>query len=182
MKGKNMKCKICGTELLPMLLPGSFFCPNDCDKKSNTQNGGTVRICVPYPVNSSILSSGDIKVISDEAYKEYGKIQLLDSHSTIDDFYKVFTKDLIDEVLNMRLAEEHSLFEFMNDCYLGKFNSLSDFAQFYIHDIEGVDLLDLHNLGVRNFIDYVAWANYKIQLNEFVVIQDKNSSKIHIFN
>lgn len=28
-----LKCKSCGVEMIPMILPGSEFCPNDCDRK-----------------------------------------------------------------------------------------------------------------------------------------------------
>lgn len=182
MKGeKKMKCKICGAELLPMLLPGSFFCPNDCDKKNNNQQNGKVTICAYNYINNKVLSEGEIELLSNEAAKEYTKINLLDSSSKIDDFYKVFTKDLIDEILNRKFTVEDDLFDFIDCNYYGKFNSLSDFAQVYLFEMVGSDFSIIEKTGIRNFIDHNAWIIFQIKSNKFAYIKDKNSSDSHVF-
>lgn len=35
------KCEDCGTEMIPMVLPGSMFCPNDCDRKDKKEAAKT---------------------------------------------------------------------------------------------------------------------------------------------
>lgn len=37
---KHMNCSICKTEMKPMFLPGSWYCPKDCDRKTSTSGAG----------------------------------------------------------------------------------------------------------------------------------------------
>lgn len=123
-------CKICGAELVQLLLPGSFFCPNECDKKQS---------------KSEVIEQTE----PEENWQE-----------KLEELKEEYGSELIDEVMGCCCIKIEQLEEYMQDNYQGTFDSLEAYAYDWFDGTGELDQIPEHLRNYFDYDKWVKDLRY----------------------